>query len=1045
MSHSNNVDNCRKARQVFITCHQPFLKDILSSHEISQLIKKDHYKLQEIGKKMHHVFNTKLSNDSTTSASYNTTISSLYQKQIDEFLLNNDDCVSLYLTTIYNQSTLPSTNDQCSTSKISSIKTTTSQSSTHKKGFLKSLLGDKPIPRKKKDNTSLPNESTIDKKSSRKGNDNTKSSSNYKNSTHNNNYYNNGDNNYYHRNNQNLHSRDDRNHHRNSHYQHGNNRNLDGQQNMQYFNGNNTNMGPCNSNHQMHPYHAPPYHMYSFNPHSYNPHNYDSRIGMYGYVPNHYVNDRSTPVHHGHHHYPLNQNHISACDDKHQEGTQLNKVDDASTNNLTDKVKDSSSKTKNKTPNKVPETKKESNSPSSVITDKVAKPIVLSKPIVYEKKESLNKSITKKSSNKLHQSLIKDKTITTCFLGTLVTLVDTSSSTTTPEGKTDPEHVNGSIIRCYKIDGRIFWKIELNTSKYFIVVETDLCSHIIKCTDRREFYKIKLYKRDDGNSQKPHKTLRKNNKRKAIKINDYFDVTNVDLCVFCGLNSKKTRKKVAKYPTTETNNQINHCCNVLTCSVCSSISCHDCLQSLLIKLDNKNEEKDKWHQQVVNFLCNGETPKDFVGHCCELQLKIEASSDNLKEVESTIKDMKYDGCLHFPELHILLDTPYISHVDIHGLGKEQPLLGTPGLLHGVVNKECAIECHQQKLVPNGTSTNLLSERQEIIEFNNIHQENKSLVCCIQIFEMDNTVQDSQLKHYHPTPELISSSKHMQLDMTNIDVWIILAKPSSNHDHCHLVNMRWKSNLDYKKWSNDLNSKHLFHTIKSRCKNNGYEAKRTGGSNGFTSYSNRDIVNLLATNAAFPRKGKGVKVVKKDKKWICYYHGVRKNKDGKTSLPNFVSWSYTQPKIGGNFEMKGEIVDEFQDIIFAMTEIKYNSACLIDKLNTILNTTIQQLAVESAIDDMNVVRKKIMENSSNVTSTMSKDLFLRELALKNKFTLVAYPCGYHHDVFDKRSFSLENKICFGYENSNDTSNSIGRGGQGINMFVFALLDWTNTSK
>ena len=53
-------------------------------------------------------------------------------------------------------------------------------------------------------------------------------------------------------------------------------------------------------------------------------------------------------------------------------------------------------------------------------------------------------------------------------------------------------------------------------------------------------------------------------------------------------------------------------------------------------------------------------------------------------------------------------------------------------------------------------------------------------------------------------------------------------------------------------------------------NNGYDAKRKGGSNGKTTYDNGAILSLLKSNSAFVRKGKGVKIVKKETIWVCYY-------------------------------------------------------------------------------------------------------------------------------------------------------------------------------
>ena len=1057
MSLSNNVeDNRRRARQVFISVHQPLLKDVLSSHEISLLIKEDHILLQEFGVKMHYVFlKSKSTKEATQSSSTNSSTStiSLYTKQIDNFLAKKDDVLSLYLETIYKRKTIPSSNmDHNSASSTSSTTLrvhSTSRvhsNSTSKKGYLQTLLADKPIPRKKVNNVTKNKPTFIDKRTSQKHNDKQKLSNRTKVEDGHTHQHINNHGGYRHTTRDQYNRRDN---YQNSLFHHRDNRNNTRGRETRYNDHNdersyNSNPHVRSNNefndHTMQVYYPHTQHPYppqSFHHGSYNPHPYNIPYPHYGYVPitgNH--QPRNTEIH-GH---PLNHSTPSY---NNQHPTVCDHNGEVVTNSpvTIDKKKDI---VLTKTTNNI--TNNETTDPSSIIMKKVSKTSTLTKPIIYEKKDSLNKSITVSTSMKLQKFLFDSNILTSLFLQTPVTLFDSSTTVTTAEGKSVTDQINGVVIRCFKKEDKVYWKIELYKSKYFIIVDTELLDHIITCSKTQEYYKVELFNRNGNEKSKVKR--KKTNKRKLKTVNDYIDNLDIDSCVFCGIHSRKLRRKEVKSSMIPATNLINNrCSDVLTCSNCKAISCCDCLQSLLLKMDSKNEEKDIWHHHVVNFLRYGDTPNDFVGHCCEISLKVKELSENLKEVQETPATMntKYDGCLHFPQLHILLDTPYISHVDIHGLGREQPLLGTPGLLHGVVDKDCAMECEQQKLVPSGTSTKLLSEHQEIIEFNNIYQEKESLRCCIQTFEIDNLVNDSELKHYHPTPQLISSSKHMQMDMTDIDVWIILAKPSPKHNHCHLVNMRWKSKLDFNKWSNDLNSKHLFNTIKSSCKNNGYEAKRTGGSNGFTSYNNRDIVNLLATNTAFPRKGKGVKVVKKDKKWTCYYHGVRKKIDRRSSLPNFVSWSYTQPKIGGNFEMKAEIIDEFQDIIFAMTEIKYNSACLIGKLNIILNTTIQQLAVESAIDDMNIVRKKITTNSSNMTSTVSKDLFLRELAMKNKFTLVAYPCGYHHDVFDKRSFSLENKICFGYENSNHTSNSIGRGGQGINMFVFALLDWTNTSK
>ena len=63
-------------------------------------------------------------------------------------------------------------------------------------------------------------------------------------------------------------------------------------------------------------------------------------------------------------------------------------------------------------------------------------------------------------------------------------------------------------------------------------------------------------------------------------------------------------------------------------------------------------------------------------------------------------------------------------------------------------------------------------------------------------------------------------------------------------------------------------------------------------------------------------------------------------------------------------------------------------------------------------------------------------------MRNKYTLVTHAVGYHNDVFGKGVNSLENKVCFSF-NQKEACTDIGRGGCCIGKFVFAILDWRGT--
>ena len=89
----------------------------------------------------------------------------------------------------------------------------------------------------------------------------------------------------------------------------------------------------------------------------------------------------------------------------------------------------------------------------------------------------------------------------------------------------------------------------------------------------------------------------------------------------------------------------------------------------------------------------------FIGHCCG-EIKESIKFEKKKQIPQKKHCKKrYDGHLHIPQLHILIDTPHVDFVDTHGLGKENNT-SIPGLLHGVVGSQCPIECHDMNVIPD---------------------------------------------------------------------------------------------------------------------------------------------------------------------------------------------------------------------------------------------------------------------------------------------------------------------------------------------------------
>ena len=282
---------------------------------------------------------------------------------------------------------------------------------------------------------------------------------------------------------------------------------------------------------------------------------------------------------------------------------------------------------------------------------------------------------------------------------------------------------------------------------------------------------------------------------------------------------------------------------------------------------------------------------------------------------------------------------------------------------------------------------------------------------------------------------------------NFDVWIVLAISELDSSHAHLVNARWKSKLG-EEWRQDDLKKSLFKDLLSHIKHNGLEVTRKGGSSGRTTYANGNILKLLRTNSAFPRRGKGVKVVKKDTTWKCYYLASEKKHNQVKLDRNFKGYEYTQPVVGGQLELSAELFEKYDDVITTMTVAKYNTALLVSYLNaTKLTMYVQLEAVNQAVQQIVRIREYqhwiLQRNPDFFKSTISrKKHLINLLAKENKFSVVAYPVCYHYDVFKEQSPSLENKICFSFAAESD--GNLGRGGDGPGRFVFALLDWQNES-
>ena len=98
----------------------------------------------------------------------------------------------------------------------------------------------------------------------------------------------------------------------------------------------------------------------------------------------------------------------------------------------------------------------------------------------------------------------------------------------------------------------------------------------------------------------------------------------------------------------------------------------------------------------VITICECCKPTNFIGHCCEVGVSINNAKEVVKD-SRRIEDgaeLLFDGCLHIPGIHILLPSPIVDYVDVHGLGREGEY-DLPGLLHDILDRANAMNFYKK--------------------------------------------------------------------------------------------------------------------------------------------------------------------------------------------------------------------------------------------------------------------------------------------------------------------------------------------------------------
>ena len=383
-------------------------------------------------------------------------------------------------------------------------------------------------------------------------------------------------------------------------------------------------------------------------------------------------------------------------------------------------------------------------------------------------------------------------------------------------------------------------------------------------------------------------------------------------CLFCGSDSKKFRHvdKCDMYPLSDkcrilktlkvlqrkkisnvlNSNSINH----FSCSICKKKVCLNCAMAICRKMEvNNDHHGDLWYHNVIsNYDTN--SSNSFIGHCCEIRSNIANCKGNITKENSKF-GLRYDGYIHLPQLGLLIPPPILTHIDIHAFGKETHN-GIPSLLHAVVGYSTSSKCMEDNVIPDNSNSKIISKLQLPIEIQDINDKILKVNCHIDTYLMGVKMETKNIQHKSVSVENITGSKIVQ-EPESSGIWIILAKVNKYDSKAQLVNVRLPSKLSKTDYSEDY-VKQLYNDVKELIPRNALECTRTSGSNGETTYRNRNILKLLKSNSAFPRKGKGVKLVRRQNYWRCYYLAPG-NQSCKTyqNKHKIACWKYPQPNIG----------------------------------------------------------------------------------------------------------------------------------------------------
>jgi hypothetical protein len=230
-----------------------------------------------------------------------------------------------------------------------------------------------------------------------------------------------------------------------------------------------------------------------------------------------------------------------------------------------------------------------------------------------------------------------------------------------------------------------------------------------------------------------------------------------------------------------------------------------------------------------------------------------------------------------------------------------------------------------------------------------------------------------------------NSEHDAPDVT------VLLVPSGVKNVMAVANARWYGCLAHS--MSDEDKLQMLAACRGLLKNDGYEFRRCY-SNGETTRST-ETLEAFKTKAAFPRSLEAVHLVQLPRKWAAIYISPTPGSTGERIAIIFDQ--YTQPQLGGQFDMNNSVFDKYRGVFSEFTRRKVQTAFLCQALEKELQMHISPNAVNTTISQVYRGREIVKE-----VEVDHEHVLLRVISAFNKYTLVQHPCSKHRDIFRKAS-------------------------------------------